>query len=99
MDLNQKETKLDQVFLSFRIKKEQKERFKLLSLIKGKSGVDLIMDYVNSELRQPLNAKQIRKMPKEFQEKIWKEQSNTAIEIFQKHKNLNDIPDTVDDIE
>jgi hypothetical protein len=86
------------VFLSFRVKSEDKERFNLLSVIKGKTGVKMILDYVNSELMKPLKPSQIRKMPKEMQEKIWSEQSKLASAIFKKHEELNDFPDIVEDI-
>ena len=62
-----KNNKSEKVFLSFRIKREQKEKFKLLAKIKGKTGVDLIMDYVNNELKKPLSPSQIRKLPESIQ--------------------------------
>jgi len=89
----------DFVFLSFRISKEDKEKFKLLAQIKGKSGVGLILDYVNSELNKPLSAKEIRKLPMDLQNKIWTEQSKIAVDIFKKHKELNEIPNIMDGIE
>ena len=89
----------DGVFLSFRMSKEDKEKFKLLTLIKGKSGVGLILDYIDSELSKPISAKEIRKLPKDIQDKLWLEQSKLAVEIYNKNKELTDIPDIMDGVE
>ena len=89
----------NQVFLSFRIDKNEKEKFKLLASIKGKSGVDLLLDYIDTELKKPLSAKQIRRLPKELQDKIWIEQSKNFKDIYNTNQELNELLETFEEIE
>jgi hypothetical protein len=87
------------VFLSFRVKPDERELFKILTKIKGVSSSEMIAILIKQEFNNNLKPSEIRKLPTEIQEKYWQIQSEIAKEIFAKHSELNDLPMISDGIE
>jgi hypothetical protein len=57
------------------------------------------MENINKYHNEPLTATEIRRFPKELQDIIWEEQAAVALEIFNEHQELYDVPEIFDDIE
>lgn len=89
----------DTVFLSFSVKPQERERFKLLSKVRNLSASELIVQLINQEFDKQLKPSEIRKLPEDLQSFYWNQQAILAKKILTKHKELNDLPFIADGIE
>ncbi|MBX3044629.1 MAG: hypothetical protein KIT33_01395 [Candidatus Kapabacteria bacterium] len=91
---NQKE-----VFLSFRVNLEDREKFKFLAKAKNKSASELITEIINDEFSKELKPSEIRKLSPDMQEFYWNQQIVFAEKVLKSNKELTDLPQLDDGIE
>ncbi len=85
--------------ISFRVPKNVKEQFALLTELHNKKGVEMFTELVQEAVNKPLSNVQLRTLPPDVRRKILLERNKTAQEICAKYADELYIDDILEDLE